>query len=119
MPPLLRNPAALLIAVAYSVVAVAPCNPVRDEADTQPPFAASAERLAAWHTAEAAEPDATIAAECPCGCEKKSSLGGGSSGFALKRAEPGATPRTFALAQAHFAPDAPPAPGFEIDPVPI
>jgi hypothetical protein len=118
--PRLRHLAGLLLAVAYATVAVLPCQPVLEDRDDAPPFAASAERLEAWHAAHEDEGSTSIAAECPCGCEKKSPVrAGGGSGFALSPAPAAPAIGAAHLALAPAAPAPPSAPQLGVDPVPV
>jgi hypothetical protein len=116
----LRLASFLLLTLAYAVVSVAPCQPVFDEADAGLPFAASAERIAAWDAARANQPGASIAAACPCGCEQKSPVrSGGGAGFALLRTTPERAFAPSGFEVAFASPFAPAAPSHGIDPVPI
>lgn len=120
MTPLLRITASLLLAVAYTLSAVSPCPPVLEASARAPYSSAKAAQLAAPDADGAAEPQTSIAAACPCGCEKKSPVrGGGSAGFALSRPtpEPAFQPTAFTVAAA--SPARPAAPDAGIDPVPI
>jgi hypothetical protein len=116
----LRLASFLLLTIAYAVVSVAPCQPVLDDAESGLPFAASTERVAAWEAARSTQPETSLAAACPCGCEQKSPVrSGGSVGFALLRTarESVFVPSGFEVAFA--SPGAPAAPRQGIDPVPI
>lgn len=116
----LRLASSLLLTLAYAVVSVAPCQPVFDEAESGLPFAASVERIAAWDAARSTQPETSIAAACPCGCEQKSPVrSGGGVGFALHRTAPERAFAPSGFEVAFASPGAPAAPGQEIDPVPI
>jgi hypothetical protein len=116
VPSSLRAILCLLLSAAYTAAAVVPCAPVLEDTEPGLPFAASAERVAAFEAALAAEPEVSIGAECPCGCEKKSPVRGSGTGFALPRPLPEAAfgAEGFEIASslpaAHGAPDRLPEP---------
>ena len=109
-----------MLTLVYAMASGAPCQPLLEDVDGGLPFAASAERTAAWEASRSTWPETSIAAACPCGCEQKSpARSGTAAGFALLRAtaERTFTPSSFEVAFA--APAAPAAPTRGIDPVPI
>lgn len=120
MAPLLRASACLLLTVAYTLAAVAPCQPVFEGPANGSPAEARAERVTAWDAAGAEEPQTSIAAACPCGCEKKSPVRtGAGAGFALSRVAPEPACGAASFEVAFAPPSAPVMPDPGIDPIPV